>query len=129
MHQGGWTLNEKRTAQRATLYYVNRIRNACGNSELKQLPAGIMQRSSDCAIARSLVEIDNSVNVFQTNITTMDREFAKIIAREFGYDPEVIRLNNSDGIKKFEVPLPRTMAMFVDYFDQGNYPKLVEAQL
>jgi len=125
MLQGSCTLNEKRQVLEETLSYVNTIRTSSGSEKLSQLPAGVQWSSYDCVIARALYEVDKSVNVFQDSINTTDREFAKIIAHSFGYSNDVIALNTGDEIKRFAVPLPTEVKIFVENFDEGSYPKLV----
>lgn len=127
MLQRGCTLNEKRQVLEDTLSYVNIIRTNCGSDKIRQLPAGVQWSSYDCVIARALVEIDESVNVFQDSINTTDLEFAKIIARSFGYSSDVIALNTADEQKRFVVPLPTEVRIFVENFDEGAYPRLVSS--
>lgn len=119
--KGVSTLYEKK----ATLRYVNRIRAACGVTELDSLPSGTQRSSSDCVIARALCEASQGVLVFQEGIYSDDLAFAKIIAEEFGYLHDCIGLDSSDDIKKYVVPIPKIMSAFVENFDEGLYPELV----
>ena len=113
--------------QQRTLTYVNRIRAACGSSQLDTLPAGTVRSSSDCAIARALSELSQTVLVFQEVIQVDDLAFAKIVAEEFGYTSAVIGLDCNEDIKLYCIPLPKVMSMFVENFDEGLYEELVLA--
>ena len=111
--------------QQRTLAYVNRIRAACGSSELITLPAGTARSSSDCSIARALSGLSQTVLVFQEVIQVDDLAFARIIAEEFGFTTDSIGLDSDENNKLYCVPLPKVMSVFVENFDEGLYEELV----
>lgn len=111
----------------ATLGYVNRIRNVYGHNPLSKLPSGTIRSSTDCVIARALFEVEESVAVFQEVICTEDLTFAKIVAEEFGFTIDSIGFSREDGIRMYNVPLPKLMSTFVENFDEGLYLELIDA--
>lgn len=88
-----------------------------------------MKSSSDCVIARALHDVEETVSVFHEALCTEDLTFAKIVAEEFGFTSDSIGFEREDGIRMYNVPLPRQMALFVENFDAGTYEDLIDEEV
>lgn len=113
-------LIDKNAIRDEALNLVNAAREAVGLPVLDRLPVGRVGDCHDCPVARALPAraIDGRWAIFDDSST------ARRVADAWGASCRTA--THEYGTEKFVVRLPEPLIEFLEEFDQGTYPELIE---
>jgi hypothetical protein len=102
---------------------INGIRLYFGAEALSKLPSGSRRSSTECVVAKALIDIEPSINVFKEGIFSTNRKFSEALASKLNYKYDIITWKHPAEYR-FGVPTPEAMRNFIENFDEGLYPEL-----
>lgn len=110
------------------LKYLNPVFSVLGGEPIAELPKGIQEDEADCPIARAFRQATGrSVDVRLNSLDVFFCDDACEIARMWTGRPLAFEsMCNYDGIEIYAIALPQVLQDFIEAFDGGAYPELID---
>lgn len=102
------------------LHKVNEARIALDHPPLTELPKGRRNSPCDCVIARA-IPYNPSAGATSLNFSKDQPDIAEKVGKAWGFKSFI-----NPGDDRPRIPFPPGLASFIDYFDRGLYPELIE---